>query len=93
MRVVLTAEELNALYRQPATTMQDGGWQRLLVTLQRKTNRSTGELVLDADDRERIARYAFDYKNGGWQRRMKQIFGRTLGPTLGSFETTPIFPD
>jgi hypothetical protein len=40
-------------------------------------------IVLKEEDLERIPRYAFDYKGGGWQGRLIAIFGRTLGPNLG----------
>jgi hypothetical protein len=86
MRIVLTLEELAELDRQSPATKNKGGFQGLLVTLQQKVNRFTRELVLDARDLERIARYAFDYKRGGWQGRLTRIFGRTLGPTLGRRE-------
>jgi hypothetical protein len=31
----------------------------------------------------RIPKYAFDYKQDGWEDRLKAIFSRTLGPNLG----------
>lgn len=84
MRIELTRDELAELDRQNPETKDDGGWQGLLVGLQEKVNRATSELVLDGRDLERIARYAFHYKRGGWQARLMRIFGRTLGPTLGT---------
>jgi hypothetical protein len=83
MRIVLTVEELAALDRQDPATREDGGWQSLIVRLQRKVNRSTRELSLDPRDLERIPRYAFDYGNGGWEARLVKIFGRALGAELG----------
>jgi hypothetical protein len=83
MRLVFTIEELAELDRQQPFTKTDGGWQRLLVTVQERVDRGTRELVLDAGDIERIARYAFDYGHGGWEDRLMFIFGRTLGPELG----------
>jgi hypothetical protein len=71
------------LFRQDPSTEADGGWQGLLVHLQRAVNLATGEMLLDGDDVERIARYAFDYGQGGWESRLTEVFGRTLGPTLG----------
>jgi len=83
MRIVLTNEELAALDRQAPGTRSDGGYQELLVELQRKVNRTMREIDLSDQDLERIPRYAFDYKRGGWQKRLVSIFGRTLGPKLG----------
>lgn len=81
--VYLLPGEITVLDRQDPSTGPDGGWQGLLVRLQNKVNRATGELVLDAQDLEQIPRYAFDYGNGGWEDRLTGIFGRTLGPGLG----------
>jgi hypothetical protein len=83
MQIVLTPQELAELDRQNPATKDDGGYQDLMVGLQQKVNRATLELVLDDRDLERIPRYAFDYRHGGWQKRLQHIFGRTLGPTLG----------
>ena len=81
--VVLSPHEIAVLDRQDPSTEQDGGWQSLLVGLQQKLNRDTGELVLDDADLERIPRYAFDYGNGGWESRLLNIFERHLGAGLG----------
>lgn len=83
MRVVLTVAEVAELDRQDPATRTRGGWQRLIVGLQQRVNRLTLELDLDERDLERIARYAFDYKRGGWQGRLMKIFSRSLGPGLG----------
>lgn len=83
MTITLTVGELAELDRQSPATKSKGGFQGLLVGLQQTVNRVTRELTLSAKDLERIARYAFDYKRGGWQGRLTHIFGRTLGPNLG----------
>jgi len=84
MRTVqLSPAEIAVVDRQDASSGQDGGWQALLVRLQGKIDRTTGILVLDARDLEQIPRYAFDYGNGGWETRFREIFERTLGPNLG----------
>lgn len=79
-KVKLNAAELTELLKPNAGS---GGWQSLLEGLQRKINKSTGEIVLTATDIERIQRYAFDYGNGGWEGRLISVFGRHLGPKLG----------
>jgi hypothetical protein len=83
MTVVLNSTEIAELDRQHVSTKGDGGWQRLIVTLQTRLDRTTGRLVFNDGDLERISRYAFDYGSGGWENRLQKIFGRTLGPTLG----------
>lgn len=81
--VTLTPEELAVLFKQSADSKTDGGWQKLLVTLQELTNESTGSVQIPPIILERIQRYAFDYGNGGWEDRLTAIFGRTLGSSLG----------
>ncbi|HSC18554.1 MAG TPA: hypothetical protein VLC74_06540 [Rhizomicrobium sp.] len=81
--VVLNAAEMAELERQDPATEGNGGWQSLLIELQGKLDRHSGALPLSESDLERIPRYAFDYRNGGWENRLKKIFARTLGRTLG----------
>lgn len=83
MDVVLNASEIAELDKQDPATASDGGFQGLMVSLQKRVNRATGELHLTSDDLRRIPMYAFDYRNGGWEDRLKRAFGRTLGPQLG----------
>jgi hypothetical protein len=81
--VNLSPKELAVLDRQAPSTKENGGWQALLVTLQERVNRGSGSITLHGSDLERIQRYAFDYGNGGWENRLREIFQRTLGPTFG----------
>ncbi|MFP2872625.1 DNA-methyltransferase [Acetobacter tropicalis] len=81
--IILNAQEIAELLLQDPSTKKDGGFQSLLVSLQERLNKTTGSLTLDASDLERIPKYAFDYKQGGWEERLKSIFQRTLGPKLG----------
>lgn len=71
-----------ALLFDPAGTQGQGGFQNLFEGLQSRTNQQTGALSLTETDLERISRYAFNYHNGGWEDRLKAIFGRSLGPDL-----------
>ncbi len=81
--VVLEPEERGALSKQDPGSKSGGGFQAFLVSLQGKVDTATGRIELTVNDRERIARYAHDYRGGGWQGRLKRIFGRTLGSNLG----------
>jgi len=80
--VELTNDELEALFGQDPESKSGGGFQALLVTLQEKV-KDKRRLELTISDRERIARYAHDYRSGGWQGRLRKIFGNTLGTNLG----------
>jgi hypothetical protein len=82
-KVTLTPDELGLLDQQSPGTESDGGFQSLLVAMQGQVNRQANEITLSDDHEERIARYAFDYRNGGWQNRLVGIFGRTMGQGLG----------
>ena len=83
MILTLEPQEINHLFNQDVTTENNGGFQKLLVKLQRQFNRFDNTLYLNETDLERIPRYAFDYGNGGWENRLVQIFSRTLGNNLG----------
>lgn len=83
MIVQLHASEIAEIDKQDPTTARDGGFQGLMVSLQRKIDRATGRIELTDDDLRRIPVYAFDYKNGGWEDRLIAAFSRTLGPKLG----------
>ena len=85
--VELTDEELGELRGQDPDTKGGGGFQALLVALQDKVPHGR-RLDLTISDRERIARYAHDYKSGGWQARLRKVFGRTLGADLGRKKTS-----
>ena len=83
MQIFLNPDEMRVLTKQDPATASDGGWQSFLVRLQRNTNSTTGELNLTDEDIQQIQRYAFDYGKGGWEDRLKELFGRHLGPNLG----------
>ena len=78
----LNDAELDVLRRQSPATKDDGGWQQLLVTLQGEVEEGTNRIFLTRPVRMRIRKYAFQYKQGGWQDRLIGIFGRHLGPNL-----------
>jgi len=77
MRISLTREELAAL---SAPQTGRGGFQGLMRGLQKNAAINHGSLILNPKLIERITRYAFQYNNGGWQNRLRAIFGRTLQP-------------
>jgi hypothetical protein len=60
----------------------EGGYQSLLRALQGRLDRTSGALRLERDELDRIRRYAFEYGQGGWEDRLRRIFGRQLGPQL-----------
>jgi site-specific DNA-methyltransferase (adenine-specific) len=79
--ISLNAEEIQILLKQNPETEKAGGWQGLLVGLQKRLNKTTGHLTVTSADLEQIQRYAA-YTTGGFQKRLSAIFGRNLGPQL-----------
>lgn len=80
MQIYLNTSEISVL-RRPVSGY--GGFQSLLRRLTNHTDFATGQLNLSADDLEKLARYVFDYGNGGWESRLVAVFGRHLGTKLG----------
>lgn len=81
--IVLDASEREALFRQDPDSAKDGGFQGFWVRLQQQYREGTQEQLLTDRDLEDIPRYAFDYKQGGWEARLITVFARHLGPKLG----------
>jgi len=81
MIVKLTVGELKELEKTDATHRDRGGFQSFIVGLQWRIKDDSGELDLDHEDLIKINRYA-GYTSGGYQSRLKKIFGRTLGRYL-----------
>ena len=81
--IFLALDEIEELDQQDQRTKSHGGWQSLLVGLQQRIDRATGRLDLSDRDLTRIAGYALNYGNGGWENRLRRTFERTLGPELG----------
>lgn len=78
--IPLSSDERAELFREDGA-QTGGGFQNLIRKLRAQTTGSV--LTLYLADLERIPRYAFDYRGGGWQLRLQAIFQRTLGPNLG----------
>jgi hypothetical protein len=51
-----------------------GGWQSLLNSLQTNVDEDEEAIYLDADDVEKIIRYANCYRTGGYQGYLTEIF-------------------
>ena len=83
MEVKLNKAEIDVLFEQDPSSEKNGGWQGLLVRLQRSVDTDTGVIKISGRDLVRIPKYAFDMGHGGWQGKLISIFGRTLGPKLG----------
>lgn len=78
MIIYLKPEEMSSLFSQNPSTESEGGFQSLLVRLQRKTNKPIGIINLSDEDIADIIRYSKAYGSGGWENTLKQIFSRTL---------------
>jgi hypothetical protein len=74
--VKLSKEEYEELMRYDPMTRNQGGFQRFLISLQFRINRTSRELELSDSDMEAILRHGNQPKKGGWQRSIRKIFGR-----------------
>jgi hypothetical protein len=83
MQITLNKDEIALLFRQDPSARSDGGFQNFIVKLQSKLDQPSGILELSDDEIDRIARYAFDYGSGGWEKLLVGVFGRVLGEKLG----------
>ncbi len=77
--VILNRAEIQELLMQNPAIEKAGGWQSLMVSLQKRTNKTTGHLTLTKADLEQIQRYASRYGSGGGEKRLVAIFERHLG--------------
>lgn len=78
----LNESEYEIVLRQDPATKDDGGYQRMMVTLQEITDENSLVMVLPIHLIPRLRKYAFNYGQGGWEDRLTGIFGRHLGPRL-----------
>ena len=65
---------VNVEYLLDLETTGTGGWQSLLESLQTNVDEDEETICLDADDVERIIRYANCYRTGGYQGYLTEIF-------------------
>lgn len=59
-----------------------GGFQDFLKTLRQRAAIRGGRLTLSDEELEKIHRYAFEYKDGGYEGRLRKMFERHLGADL-----------
>jgi hypothetical protein len=79
MRVELGKNQVEELHKTNPVDRRKGGFQAYMVELQeRMTNAG---IDLQHEDLIKINRYA-GYTSGGYQTRLKKIFGPTLGKYL-----------
>jgi hypothetical protein len=79
MRVELGENQVAELHKTDPSDRHKGGFQAYMIELQeRMTNQG---IELEHEDLIKINRYA-GYTSGGYQTRLKKIFGPTLGKYL-----------
>ncbi len=75
-QIKLSPDEFQELMKQDPKTKKDGGFQGFLVRLQQKVNRNNHIISLSESDINKIIHFGRDSRRGGWQARVKKIFGR-----------------
>lgn len=83
MIIQLNPDEVAELFKQDPKSRSKGGFQGLLVGLQKNYTVNKRKLFIDPATAVKIRKYAFGYKNGGWQLRLLRIFSRAMGRDLG----------
>lgn len=80
--VTLNKDEQAVLYGwSKAVNLQRGGFAGFLAELY-AFMAPDGSIRLEADQLERLRRYAFTYGDGTWEKALRNIFSRELGPKL-----------
>ena len=74
LRVKLSASELKELMKFDPKSEKKGGFQRVLIGMQYRVNKTTRELELSAHDIDVILKHGRQPKKGGWQSSIKKIF-------------------
>ena len=75
-RVKLSQSEFMELMKFDPASEKKGGFQRVLIGMQYRINRTTRELELSPRDVDVILKHGRQPKKGGWQASIKKIFGR-----------------
>lgn len=76
VRVKLAPAEFKELMKFDPKSEKKGGFQRVLIGMQYRINRTTRELELSPHDIDVIVKHGRQSKKGGWQASIKKIFGR-----------------
>jgi len=85
MQVKLTPDEIEELKKTDPADRRKGGFQSFIVNLAERMD-ANRTIDLSLEDIGKIHRYA-SYSSGGYQTRLKKIFGRTLGAYLAAFQS------
>ncbi len=83
-RVVLDRHAMEQLFRQDGAQQEGAAWQRKLASLQERLNKTTGELMLSADDLQWIREHVSQSANGGGHKWVTAAFGRQIDLTASA---------
>lgn len=76
LRIKLSRQEIKELMKFDPKSEKKGGFQRLLIGMQYRINKTTRELELSEHDISMILKHGRHPEKGGWQASIKRIFGR-----------------
>jgi hypothetical protein len=82
MKIKLTVGEIKALKKFRPNDTSKGGFHTLMVQFYYRMDDASGELDLDDLDFNKIDHYAAR----GYRKKLKAIFGRTLGDRLQNLD-------
>ena len=83
-RVVLDRHAMEQLFRQDGAQQEGTAWQRKLVSFQERLNKTTGELILSADDLQWIREHVSRSANGSKHKWVTAAFGRQIDLTASA---------
>ncbi len=74
-KIIFSKEEYNEIMRQDPETRNRGGFQGFLIGLQCRTKKKDRSIELSPSDVDKILKRGSNPKKGGWQSRIRKIFG------------------
>ena len=74
LQIQLQQSATKKLLAQDPATEKKGGFQKLIVSLQRQVNMETGLLQVTDSQLEKVKRYRKKYGQGGWQNILDPIW-------------------
>lgn len=74
--IKLSRVELGELMKHDPASEFKGGFQRLLIGIQYRVNKQTGEVTLFYPEMDAIIRHCRNASKGGWQGSIEKIFGK-----------------
>jgi hypothetical protein len=80
LQIKLSENAVRRLLAQDPRTESKGGFQKLLIGMQRQLDSQTGMLRVSSSQVEKIERYRKQYGRGGWQDILDEVLKLARNP-------------